>query len=124
VPADDAVTIKQVLDLGAQNILVPMISNEDQARAVVEMTQYPPAGRRGVGSALARSSRWNRVGGYLSEAAAHVSVLVQVETVDGVKTPAKSLAHQASMGSWSAPAISRRRWAYSGSKPTPRWSRP
>ena len=47
VPASDAVTIKQVLDLGAQNLLVPMVSSADEARAAVEAVRYPPRGRRG-----------------------------------------------------------------------------
>jgi 4-hydroxy-2-oxoheptanedioate aldolase len=80
VPVGDAVTIKQVLDLGAQNILVPMVSSAEQARAAVEAVRYPPRGRRGVGSALARSARWNRVEGYLADADEHVSLFVQVET--------------------------------------------
>ncbi|MFI7613778.1 HpcH/HpaI aldolase/citrate lyase family protein [Nonomuraea terrae] len=83
VPAADPVTIKRVLDLGAQTILVPMISTPDEARAVAEAALYPPAGRRGVGSALARSARWNRVDGYLRNAADHVSVFVQIETAEG-----------------------------------------
>lgn len=85
VPAGETVIIKQVLDLGAQNILVPMISTPDEARAVAEMSHYPPMGRRGVGSALARSARWNRVDGYLREGAEHVAVFVQIETVEGVE---------------------------------------
>lgn len=89
VPSDDAVTIKQVLDLGAQNLLVPMISSAAQARAVVAATRYPPQGVRGVGSALARSARWNRVDQYLVNAADHVSVFVQVETVEGVAAAAE-----------------------------------
>jgi 4-hydroxy-2-oxoheptanedioate aldolase len=80
VPVGDAVTIKQVLDLGAQNILVPMVSSAAEARAAVEAVRYPPRGRRGVGSALARSARWNRVEGYLADADEHVSLFVQVET--------------------------------------------
>ncbi|MCC3332272.1 HpcH/HpaI aldolase family protein [Nocardia abscessus] len=84
VPAGDAVIVKQVLDLGAQNILVPMISTPEEAKAVAAMTRYPPTGVRGVGSALARSARWNRVDGYLRDDAAHVSVFVQIETVEGV----------------------------------------
>ncbi|MDQ4058312.1 MAG: HpcH/HpaI aldolase/citrate lyase family protein [Actinomycetota bacterium] len=84
VPSRDPVTIKQVLDLGAQTILVPMVSTPDEARAVAAAAQYPPAGIRGVGSALARSARWNRVGSYLQDAAAHVSVFVQIETAEGV----------------------------------------
>ncbi|MFD8098470.1 HpcH/HpaI aldolase/citrate lyase family protein [Nocardia fluminea] len=84
VPADETVIVKQVLDLGAQNILVPMISTPEEAKAVAAMTRYPPTGVRGVGSALARSARWNRVEGYLGNDAAHVSVFVQIETVEGV----------------------------------------
>lgn len=84
VPVGDAVAIKQVLDLGAQNLLVPMVSSAVEAAAVVEAVRYPPRGRRGVGSALARSARWNRVEGYLTDADEHVSLFVQVETVAGV----------------------------------------
>ena len=84
VPIGDTVTIKQVLDLGAQNVLVPMVSTADQARQLVSAVRYPPRGVRGVGSALARSARWNRVDDYLTRADDHVSLFVQVETVDGV----------------------------------------
>ena len=88
VPGNDVVTIKQVLDLGAQNVLVPMVSSADEARAAVEAVRYPPGGRRGVGSALARSARWNRVEGYLAEADEHVSLFVQIETAEGVEAAA------------------------------------
>ncbi|HET8895855.1 MAG TPA: aldolase/citrate lyase family protein, partial [Protaetiibacter sp.] len=74
VPIGDVVTIKQVLDLGAQNILVPMISSADEAAAVVAAVRYPPRGGRGIGNALARSGRWNRVDGYLDNAGDHVSL--------------------------------------------------
>ncbi|MBN9225314.1 MAG: 2-dehydro-3-deoxyglucarate aldolase [Microbacterium sp. SCN 70-27] len=84
VPVGDIVTIKQVLDLGAQNVLVPMVSSAAEASAVVEAVRYPPRGRRGVGSALARSARWNRVEDYLQNADAYVSVFVQIETAEGV----------------------------------------
>ncbi|MFT3798289.1 HpcH/HpaI aldolase family protein [Microbacterium sp.] len=84
VPAGDVVTIKQVLDAGAQNLLVPMVSSAAEARTVVEAVRYPPRGRRGVGSALARSARWNRVDDYLVNADAYVSLTVQIETADAV----------------------------------------
>ncbi|EXF24965.1 alpha-dehydro-beta-deoxy-D-glucarate aldolase [Nesterenkonia sp. AN1] len=83
--SDDPVSIKQVLDLGVANLLIPMISTPEQARAVAAATQYPPAGRRGIGNALARSGRWNRVQSYLDDAAAHISVYLQIETMEGVE---------------------------------------
>ncbi|MFC7405612.1 HpcH/HpaI aldolase family protein [Georgenia alba] len=85
VPVGETVVMKQVLDLGAQNILVPMVSSPEHAREVAAMAQYPPAGVRGVGSGLARSARWNRVEGYLPHGAEHVSVFVQVESVEAVR---------------------------------------
>ena len=42
-----------------------------------------------VGSALARSARWNRVDDYLQNADAYVSVFVQVETIEGVDAAAE-----------------------------------
>lgn len=85
VPVGEPTVIKQVLDLGAQNILVPMVSTSEEAEVAAQAAQYPPHGRRGVGSALARSARWNRVDQYLLEAADHVSVFVQIETPEGVE---------------------------------------
>lgn len=88
-PFNDPVAIKQILDLGAQNIIVPMISSAAEARAAVAATRYPPQGVRGVGSALARSARWNRVDDYLRDSAQHTSLTVQIETVAGVEAAAE-----------------------------------
>lgn len=88
-PSNDTVAIKQILDLGAQNLIVPMVSSADEARAAVAATRYPPEGVRGVGSALARSARWNRVDGYLQDSAHHTSLTVQIETAAGVAAAAE-----------------------------------
>ena len=61
VPVGDTALIKQYLDLGAQNLMVPMVDTAEQARDAVAAMHYPPRGVRGVGAALARSSRWNAV---------------------------------------------------------------
>ncbi|KAB1582317.1 MULTISPECIES: 4-hydroxy-2-oxoheptanedioate aldolase [Serratia] len=84
-PWNDAVIIKQLLDVGAQTLLIPMIQNAEQARDAVRATRYPPHGVRGVGSALARASRWNRVPDYLLQADEQMCVLVQIETREAVK---------------------------------------
>lgn len=85
VPALDVVLVKQFLDLGAQTLLVPMVDDAEQAAEAVRAVRYPPQGVRGVGSALARSGRWNRIEGYLPQAADHVSLFVQIETAAGVE---------------------------------------
>jgi 4-hydroxy-2-oxoheptanedioate aldolase len=104
VQVGDAVTIKQVLDLGAQNILVPMVSSVAEAAAAVEAVRYPPAGRRGVGGALARSSRWNRFDNYLVKADAHVSLFVQIENLQGVESAAEIAAVEGVDGVFIGPA--------------------
>ncbi len=83
-PIGDTVVIKQYLDVGVQNLLVPMVDSPEQAAELVRAVRYPPAGVRGVGSALARSSRWNRVPGYLADASRTVSLFVQVESAAAV----------------------------------------
>ena len=87
-PSGDPVVLKQLLDLGAQNVLVPMVDTAEQAHDVVRAVRYPPRGMRGVGSALSRGARWNRVENYLADADRHVSLFVQVESVEGVENAA------------------------------------
>ncbi len=81
---DDVAMIKQTLDIGAQTLLVPMVETPEQASRIVAATRYPPDGLRGVGSALARASRWNQVENYLQSCASELCVLVQVESVRGL----------------------------------------
>jgi 4-hydroxy-2-oxoheptanedioate aldolase len=83
-PTGDAVQIKQLLDAGVEVLLVPMVESGAQAEALVAATRYPPAGIRGVGSALARASRWNRMADYLTVADEGISLLLQVESQAGV----------------------------------------
>ena len=72
--------IKQLLDIGVQNLLVPMVDTAEQALALVSATRYPPQGIRGVGAAVARASRWGARSGYLDLANDEVCLLVQAET--------------------------------------------
>ncbi|PBD22767.1 2-keto-3-deoxy-L-rhamnonate aldolase, partial [Pseudomonas aeruginosa] len=80
----DTALIKQLLDIGAQTLLVPMVDSAAQAEGLVRAVRYPPAGVRGVGSALARASRWNSVAEYLNHADEQMCLLVQVENLEGL----------------------------------------
>ncbi|MBA6067390.1 4-hydroxy-2-oxoheptanedioate aldolase [Pseudomonas mosselii] len=80
----DTALIKQLLDIGAQTLLVPMVESAEQARQLVRAMRYPPHGVRGVGSALARASRWNSLPGYLDQADEQMCLLVQVENREGL----------------------------------------
>jgi 4-hydroxy-2-oxoheptanedioate aldolase len=79
VPWNDMVTIKRVLDVGAQSLLIPYVSSAEEARAAVSHTRYPPAGVRGV-AGTTRATRFGRVKDYAKRAHEEICLLVQVET--------------------------------------------
>ena len=83
VPWNDMVTIKRVLDVGAQSLLIPYVSTAEEARSAVAHTRYPPAGVRGV-AGTTRATRFGRVQGYAKKAHEEICVLVQVETKAGL----------------------------------------
>ena len=79
IPVADATHIKQMLDIGAQTLLVPMVDTPDQAITMAKAMRYPPLGTRGIGAALARASGFNLIPDYLQTADAEVCLLVQAE---------------------------------------------
>lgn len=77
VPWNEPGAIGKALDAGALGILVPMIQNADEARAMVQACLYPPAGGRSFGPV--------RVGtrdgiGYFASANERVAVIPMIET--------------------------------------------
>jgi len=85
VVAADPALIKQLLDVGAQTLLVPMVETPEQAAAAAAATRYPPAGLRGVGASVARAARWGARRDYLQEADDEVCLLVQAESARSLK---------------------------------------
>lgn len=83
VPWNDMVTIKRVLDVGAQSLLIPYVSTVAEAKNAVAATRYPPEGVRGV-AGTTRATRFGRVQGYAKKAHEEICVLVQVETREGL----------------------------------------
>ena len=80
VPWNDHVRIKQVLDLGAEGILAPMVKTVEECEAVVAACRYPPAGRRGFGPR--RASRYRRdITAYEARANDAIFVMPQIEDI-------------------------------------------
>ncbi len=84
LPMGETWLIKQVLDAGAQTLLIPLVESAAQARDLVRAMRYPPQGIRGSGAALARASRFSDIADYTETANAQVCLLVQVETRAGL----------------------------------------
>lgn len=96
--------IKQMLDIGAQTLLVPMIESAEQAREIVTSVQYPPAGKRGIGAALARASGYNTFADYLGTADEQICLLLQVESQAGIRALDDILAVEGVDGVFIGPA--------------------
>ncbi len=84
LPDSSSTFIKQVLELGATNLLVPMVESPGQARELVRAVRYPVQGIRGAGAGLGRSSRWGLYEDYLQRAADTICLGVQLETVGAI----------------------------------------
>lgn len=83
-PWNDMVAIKRVLDIGSQTLIIPYVQNEAEARQAVAYTRYPPQGVRGFAGAH-RASGYGRISDYAQRCADELCLLLQVETVEGLR---------------------------------------
>ncbi|SHH97727.1 aldolase/citrate lyase family protein [Marivita hallyeonensis] len=81
IPHNDPALIKQVLDMGAQTLLCPMVNSAEDAREIVQAMRYPPRGIRGVGHVLGRASNFNGIPDYMATVEDELCLIVQAESV-------------------------------------------
>ncbi len=84
VPWNDHVRIKQMLDLGIEGIMAPMVRTPAEAKGLVDACRYPPQGRRGFGPRRA-SNYYQNIGAYERRANDAVFVMPQIEDVATVE---------------------------------------
>jgi len=83
-PSGDEVWAKKVLDTGAAGILFPHVNSADEAERIVRLCRYPPEGGRSVG--ISRAHGYGLTfQDYVDKANRSVSVILQIEDVEGVK---------------------------------------
>ncbi|WP_425044543.1 HpcH/HpaI aldolase family protein [Primorskyibacter sp. S87] len=104
VPVGETWIIKQILDAGAQTILVPIVESAEQARELVRACTYPPLGTRGVGATAARASLFGSVSEYVPTADDEICLLVQVENRAGIEALDAILAVEGVDGVFIGPA--------------------
>jgi len=80
VPVGQDWLIKQVLDIGAQTIMVPMVETAKQAAECARSVRYPPDGARGLAAPLIRASGFNAVTDYAATANGQICLIVQIES--------------------------------------------
>jgi len=80
----DPVVIKRLLDIGFFNFLIPFIETEEMAKNAVASTRYPPAGKRGIGTAH-RSNKFGYMTDYFDRINDDICVTVQIESTRAVE---------------------------------------
>ncbi len=80
IPWNDPIVIKQMLDLGAQTLMLPFVQTRAEAEAAVRAMRYPPDGIRGL-AAIHRASGYGRDSAYTAQAQDAVALIAQIETI-------------------------------------------
>jgi len=84
VPPSDLFAIQKALDIGAMGVLVPMIKTVSEVEAMVQVTRYPPQGKRGFGPL--RASRYTiDYKSHLEDANDNTLVILLLETKEAVE---------------------------------------
>ena len=90
VRENDTLAIRQVLDAGAQGVIVPLINSAEEAKKAVQAAKYPPAGVRGF--AFCRANNWGvDFDSYAKTANNDVAVVVMIESKEAVENIDKIL---------------------------------
>jgi len=74
--------IHRILDLGAEGIMVPRISNATEAAAVASGLHYPPDGSRGIAKMVRASGFGKNFPAYYKHAKDNILGVVQIETAE------------------------------------------
>lgn len=82
VESAESQRIHRVLDMGAEGIMCPKISNPADAQKVVDGLHYPPHGSRGVAKMVRATGFAQNFDHYYQEAQETILGVVQIETVE------------------------------------------
>jgi len=79
VPWNDPVYLKRILDIGVQSLMIPMISNKEEAEAAVAACKYPTRGWRGYAAGVVRASGYGADPEYGKRANDELLIIGQIE---------------------------------------------
>ena len=91
-----------LLDSGADGVIVPNVSTPDEVERIAEWCRYPPLGKRSYGVARAQgygfdfdeyTSSWNK----------RSTIIIQIESIQGVETVDRLLSHESVDGAMIGP---------------------
>lgn len=81
---NDIPSIKRVLEMGPDAIVVPMVNTAEEARRAIDTCIYPPDGKRGFGPSRAVSYGIEDVRDYIENKSKEMVRLVMIESAEAV----------------------------------------
>lgn len=88
LPSDDSDLIKQHMDAGARNLMIPNVRNVAQAKRIIAATRYAPEGVRGY-SVGHRANNFGRIKDYHANAHKNQLLFLQIECAEGLENAAE-----------------------------------
>ncbi len=83
ISSNEESKVKQVLDIGATGVVIPLIKTKEDAHKAVQYCKYPPEGIRSVG--ITRAQRYDlKFKEYMGSANSDIAVILQIEHIDAV----------------------------------------
>ena len=85
IAKNDPVLAKQVLDMGVDGVIFPMVLNAEDAKMAVASCRYPPTGIRGFGPSRAAYYGSIDMKEYIHEISKKVLVIIQIEDIEAIR---------------------------------------
>ncbi len=80
--------VSRIMDAGANGVMVPMVSTQEEAKALANWSRYAPIGNRGLGSAGVATSfagLGDDVQDFMSKQNESTLAIAQIETKEGIE---------------------------------------
>ncbi len=85
--------IKRLLDSGADGLIVPMVSTMEEVAQIISWCKYPPLGKRSFGIARGQGYGFD-FDSYVKEWNETSSLIIQIESVQGIENINELLSYQ------------------------------
>lgn len=85
IPEAGTGIIKQVLDSGIQNIIIPKVESGEETENIMYWAYYAPRGNRGFGATTVRAGRFGRCNDYLARNVEEICIIPQIESKKGME---------------------------------------
>lgn len=85
IPEAGTGILKQYLDSGINNIIIPKVESGEEVEQIMYWASYAPRGNRGFGATATRAGRYGRISDYLERINDEMMILPQIESKKGME---------------------------------------